>query len=483
MKYDFELVLEEESGLSKILRQVKKDSMVLEFGPAAGRATAYLKEHLGCQVYIVEIDAQAAALAAKFADDVVVGDLEDYQWLRKWEDKRFDYIIFADVLEHLRNPQKVLAKTKLLLKDDGKTLLSVPNVAHNSILIDLYHNVFHYTPVGLLDDTHIHLFSYHTLKFCCNQAGYVPIMEDAVYSAVGENEVSTDYSQVNAVLRRELQKRIYRDVYQFVFVLQKKEFVEQQGKMIEKRINPYAKDHKCQVFFDRGEGWLEEDSVTIPFPLSSLSKEMKVKLCNPEEIKNIRIDPVDCDSGICLEKLRLLGCEGSEIGRLSGESVRSNAAYQIGNDFLFLTDDPNLYLYGIQWEKVDAIELVFSIVDQEEMAVKLLSQCDVDRNDQKRLSQLEEKWMAEAQKRREQETELCACKEELDRRAKELEHRMEVINGLHERIAVLENEWKLCTGELDRRAKELEHRMGVINELNGEIVMLKQEMEKQAEHQ
>ncbi|MDE7310521.1 MAG: class I SAM-dependent methyltransferase, partial [Eubacterium sp.] len=421
MKYDFELVLEEESGLSKILRQVRKGSTVLEFGPATGRATAYLKEHLDCKVYIVEIDAQAAASAAKFAEDTIIGDIEDYEWLRKWENEKFDSILFADVLEHLRNPQKVLAKTKLLLKDDGKTLLSVPNVAHNSVLINLYHNVFHYTPVGLLDDTHIHLFSYHTLKFCCDQAGYVPVVEDAVYSAVGENEVSADYHQVNAVLRRELQKRIYRDVYQFVFVLQKKEEVNQQGNAIEKRIKPYAKDHKCQVFFDRGEGWLEEENVTIPISLCGGQKEIKVTLCEPEEIKNIRIDPVDCASGICVERLRLLDCNGAEIEKLPRESVSSNATYRIENNFLFLTDDPNVYLYGISWENIAAIDLAFTIVDKEEMAARLLEQCDVGKDYKSILAQLENKYSDEEHKRMELETKILACNEELDRRAKELE--------------------------------------------------------------
>ena len=479
MKYDFELVLEHESGLSKILHKIEKGSAVLEFGPAAGRATAYLKQKLGCQVYIVEIDAQAAASAAKFAEDTIVGDIESYAWLEKWECKKFDYILFADVLEHLRDPQKVLEKTKLLLKDDGKVLLSVPNVAHNSILINLYNNVFHYTPVGLLDDTHIHLFSYHTLRFCCDQAGYVPVIEDAVYSAVGENEVSADYHQVSAILRRELQKRIYRDVYQFVFVLQKKEEVIRQGQTIEKRIKPHAKDYKCQVFFDRGEGWMEEDSITMPVSLCGEQKEIKITLCDPEEIKNIRIDPVDCESGIHIESLCLFERDGTKVQKVSGKEVSTNAEYQIGDDFLFLTDDPNLFLTGMQWKDISMIKFVFSIVDIEQMAVRLLAQCDIDKDYKSMLAQLEKKQKDEVNKRNELEAKMHACNVELDRRAKELEHRMDVINSLNERMPVLENDLKLCRDELDRRAKELEHRMDVINRLNEENLGLKEKLEKE----
>lgn len=270
MKYDFELVLEEENSVNKILNEIEKDSDVLEFGPASGRMTKYLKEHMGCRVYIVEIDRESAKEASKSAEDAVIGDIEDFEWLDRWEGKKFDYVIFADVLEHLKNPEQVLAKTKILLKEDGRTIISVPNVGHNSILIQLINNVFHYTPVGLLDRTHIHLFAYHTLKMVCDQAGYLPVKEDAVYAAVGQNEVEAFYGQVSGKMQSELKKRIYNNVYQYIFVLQKKGYAERTGCVVEKKIIPYTKDYKFQVFFDRGQGWMEENSISIPIELEHL---------------------------------------------------------------------------------------------------------------------------------------------------------------------------------------------------------------------
>ena len=40
--------------------------------------------------------------------------------------KKYDYIILADVLEHIRNDKAVLKKLKKLLKPDGKILITVP---------------------------------------------------------------------------------------------------------------------------------------------------------------------------------------------------------------------------------------------------------------------------------------------------------------------------------------------------------------------
>jgi DNA repair ATPase RecN len=113
------------------------------------------------------------------------------------------------------------------------------------------------------------------------------------------------------------------------------------------------------------------------------------------------------------------------------------------------------------------------------MAVRLLAQCDIDKDYKSMLAQLEKKQKDEVNKRNELEAKMHACNVELDRRAKELEHRMDVINSLNERMPVLENDLKLCRDELDRRAKELEHRMDVINRLNEENLGLKEKLEKE----
>ena len=52
MKYDLELILNEQNALSIILKQIHPNSLVLEFGPANGRTTKYLKEMLECDVSI-----------------------------------------------------------------------------------------------------------------------------------------------------------------------------------------------------------------------------------------------------------------------------------------------------------------------------------------------------------------------------------------------------------------------------------------------
>ena len=80
------------------------------------------------------------------------------EWYDCIEGKRYDYIVILDVLEHLRNPQGVLNKVRECLQINGKILLSVPNLAHNAVLLKLLNDDFPYTELGLLDNTHVHFF-------------------------------------------------------------------------------------------------------------------------------------------------------------------------------------------------------------------------------------------------------------------------------------------------------------------------------------
>ena len=67
-------------------------------------------------------------------------------------------------MEHLYNPWGTVAKVKECLKDDGKILVSIPNVRHFSILLNLILGKWEYKEEGLLDLTHIRFFTKQSIK-------------------------------------------------------------------------------------------------------------------------------------------------------------------------------------------------------------------------------------------------------------------------------------------------------------------------------
>lgn len=219
-KYDFDLDMKSDNSLTLLIKRIKPNSTVLEFGPAHGRMSRYLTEELNCTVYAIEIDEEAAQEAKKYCKDMVIGSASDIQkWLSTYAEIKFDYICFADVLEHLSNPREVLENSKKLLEKNGKILISVPNLAHSAILIDLLNGRFEYKSIGLLDNTHIHLFTKKSLDKMIDLAGLNKSFETATYVSPKNSEFKNDYSNLPTELGAYLKSMPFSEAYQFIYEL------------------------------------------------------------------------------------------------------------------------------------------------------------------------------------------------------------------------------------------------------------------------
>ena len=216
-KYDTQIDINNNNNAhSLILQQIKPCSKVLEVGTATGYMTKYLKEILGCDIVGIEIDEEAAKQAAIYADEMIIANLDDCLWQKQLQGRKFDYIILADVLEHLRKPFQTLKQIVEFLKDDGIVLASIPNIAHNAIIMELLEDRFDYRPLGLLDDTHIHFFTQNSVKKMLNFAGLQIISWKNTIIEPQSTEFGIKYKQFPFYIRHFLRKRINGHVYQFV---------------------------------------------------------------------------------------------------------------------------------------------------------------------------------------------------------------------------------------------------------------------------
>lgn len=150
---------------------VPSGSRVLEFGPATGYMTRVLRDTLHCKVTGFEFSPEAAALASPFCEQIVVGDIEDFNLWAEFNPP-YDVIIFADVLEHLRNPPLVLDRCYALLSETGRIIISVPNIAHWTVRSDLLKGKFEYASCGLLDNTHLRFFTKKSLFRMVETSGF-----------------------------------------------------------------------------------------------------------------------------------------------------------------------------------------------------------------------------------------------------------------------------------------------------------------------
>ena len=222
-KYDCELNLKDRNSLSILIERVRPNSIVLEFGPANGRMTKYMKEQLNSKVYAVEIDEDSAKDAEKYTEKIIVDSIENYTWKEEFKNIKFDYIIFADVLEHLYYPEKVLLNVKEFLKEDGSVLVSIPNIAHNSIIINLLKNEFNYNPTGLLDNTHIRFFTKKTFDELIEKTGYFISYETAIFLNPENTEFRNSYDELQPEISQYLRNLPCGEIYQLIYEFGKKQ--------------------------------------------------------------------------------------------------------------------------------------------------------------------------------------------------------------------------------------------------------------------
>ena len=226
-KYDFTLDIDSKDSNAIIINTIKPNSIILEFGPYKGRMTKYLKEKLNCKVFAVEIDKDAAKVCSQYTEKIIVQDIEKYGWVEEFKDIKFDNIIFADVLEHLNNPKEVLIRAKSLLKHDGSINISIPNITHDSIILNMCKEEFKYTPTGILDNTHLRFFGYNNLIDLIYSIGMETVREEATYCKPGENEINSKYTDVSMMMQQELKRRRrYGNVYQFVVEIKKHDYIK-----------------------------------------------------------------------------------------------------------------------------------------------------------------------------------------------------------------------------------------------------------------
>ncbi|MFI0413191.1 MAG: glycosyltransferase [Candidatus Thiodiazotropha sp.] len=172
-EYDFKLDLNvENNSHTQLVKRIPAGSRVLELGCATGYMSDYLRREKNCYVVGVEIDRSMANRAKAVCDRVIVGDVQGRGWLKSLGDECFDIITCADILEHLRDPIALLKKLPELLSDGGILLASLPNGAHASLRLELLEGRFTYEDTGLLDRTHLHLFTYSSLREMFVRSGF-----------------------------------------------------------------------------------------------------------------------------------------------------------------------------------------------------------------------------------------------------------------------------------------------------------------------
>lgn len=332
-KYDFEVDITQNSSTGLILNKIPAGAVVLEFGCATGRMTRYMREALSCQVYIVELEQAAFEVARQYAVDGLCDDIMNFRWVEQFRDVAFDAIVFADVLEHLPAPERVLRAAKAMLKDSGSIHISLPNITHNDIIWKACGERFDYTATGLLDDTHIHFWGLENLEKLAVDSGMTLRSVEATYCDTGATEQFAQVGRNGSVLLENILKsRIGGEIYQFVITLDQK---PEPGCQYRLRA-PALTSH---IYLDTGKDFNADE--IIAFSAEYVGNGTYIahfELEDSDGVRRLRFDPVE-GQGCILQNLTVFQDGGALHLNCPGGMSVENGVLLLGQDPMVYTND------------------------------------------------------------------------------------------------------------------------------------------------
>ena len=143
-------------------------SRILDVGCGAGATARWLKERYpSAHVIGWEGNAAMSDQLARNVDEARIVDLNG----ALPDPGGVDVLLLLDVLEHLEQPQAVLAHLVAGMAPAGTAIVSLPNVAHLSVSLPLLLGRFSYQDAGILDRTHRHFFVRRSVVALLDAAG------------------------------------------------------------------------------------------------------------------------------------------------------------------------------------------------------------------------------------------------------------------------------------------------------------------------
>jgi len=140
--------------LCRISKLLPEGATVLDIGAGSGVLGRVLKR-AGKRMTIdgIEPNAFAADLARPFYRDINVGYAQEH--FKAIQATVYDYVVLADVIEHIPDPAGFLAELLGNLPESTKLLISIPNIAFGGVRLSLLNGNFDYVDSGLLERTHL----------------------------------------------------------------------------------------------------------------------------------------------------------------------------------------------------------------------------------------------------------------------------------------------------------------------------------------
>jgi len=162
----------ENSGNLALLELIKSKSAgrALDCGCGAGDNARILSDR-GWDVDGITISPDERDKAAQVCKTVLIADLES--GLPAAVNGVYDLVVFSHLLEHLRNPSRVLNNVHRVLAPDGIVAVALPNVLNWRSRVRFVLGQFEYEEGGIMDNTHLRFYTFASGRRLLESNGFL----------------------------------------------------------------------------------------------------------------------------------------------------------------------------------------------------------------------------------------------------------------------------------------------------------------------
>ena len=166
---DYDLKHADETSHRRIVQwfERKPPSRVLDLGCADGRLAELLR---ACGHEVTGVDVRKAEGVGERVDRFFEADLD--RGIPEEVGDGYDVILAADVLEHVRDPKRLLQQCRGLLQPHGTVITSIPNIGHWYPRARIAVGRFDYDRRGILDVGHVRFFTRKSFERVARSAGF-----------------------------------------------------------------------------------------------------------------------------------------------------------------------------------------------------------------------------------------------------------------------------------------------------------------------
>jgi 2-polyprenyl-3-methyl-5-hydroxy-6-metoxy-1,4-benzoquinol methylase len=201
----------------QIVDAIRPNTLVLDLGCSQGLLARPLLEK---SVKVTGVDVQPEGSVTVDLAAYYQRDLEEPCELPLG--RVFDYVVVADVIEHVKNRTQLIRSARRYLKEGGRLIISTGNIALWFYRLSLVAGRFEYGPRGILDRTHVHLYTRDTFRREVERAGFHVLDERCTslpFEVVFQSTGRSVWVQRLAGLYH-LMARVWPELFAYQFILE-----------------------------------------------------------------------------------------------------------------------------------------------------------------------------------------------------------------------------------------------------------------------